>query len=40
MARTFLEHLLATEGIDEEHRVVERPVGALVMSIQAVSHFV
>jgi hypothetical protein len=38
VVRTFLEHLLATEGVKEEHRVVERPIGALIISIQAVSN--
>jgi hypothetical protein len=38
--RTFLEHLLATENIEADNRIVERPVGALIISIQAVSNVV
>ena len=36
VARTFLEHILATSSIEDKNRVLERPVGALIMSIQAV----
>ncbi|KAI0284150.1 hypothetical protein BC826DRAFT_973461 [Russula brevipes] len=36
VARTFLEHILATSSIEDSNRVLERPVGALIMSIQAV----
>ncbi|KAF8488564.1 hypothetical protein F5888DRAFT_1910766 [Russula emetica] len=36
VAQTFLEHILATTGIDKESRVNERPIGALITSIQAV----
>ncbi|KAF8478815.1 hypothetical protein F5888DRAFT_1642543, partial [Russula emetica] len=35
VAQTFLEHILATTGIDKESRVNERPIGALITSIQA-----
>jgi hypothetical protein len=38
--QTFLEHLLATEGIEDEHYVVDRPVGALIISIQAVCNII
>ncbi|KAF8488759.1 hypothetical protein F5888DRAFT_1893246 [Russula emetica] len=38
VAQTFLEHILATTGIDKESRVNERPIGALITSIQAVHH--
>lgn len=40
MVRTFLEHILAAENVEEDHRVVQSPAGALVMSIQAVSRLV
>lgn len=36
VARTFLEHILATSSVEDHNRVLERPVGALIMSIQAV----
>jgi hypothetical protein len=36
VARTFLEHLLVTSGVPKGLRIRERPVGALILSIQAV----
>ncbi|KAI0283462.1 hypothetical protein BC826DRAFT_1110208 [Russula brevipes] len=36
VARTFLEHILATSSVEDKHRVLERPVGALILSIQVV----
>jgi hypothetical protein len=36
VARTFLEHIHATLTVEDEHRIPKRPVGALIMSIQAV----
>jgi len=36
VARTFLEHLLDIDGIDEADRVPKRPVGALILAVQAV----
>ena len=36
VACTFLEHILATSYIEDSNRVLEWPVGALIMSIQVV----
>jgi hypothetical protein len=40
VARTFLEHLLAIDSIDEADRVPKRPVGALILAVQAVLRYV
>jgi hypothetical protein len=39
VARTFLEHLQVISGIDKSQRVKERPVGALILAVQAVCFF-
>ena len=39
VARTFLEHIQVINTIDKNHRVKERPIGALILSIQAVSFY-
>ena len=41
VARTFLEHIQVINTVDSEYRVREKPIGALIYSIQAVCfHFV
>ncbi|KAF8470971.1 hypothetical protein DFH94DRAFT_696791 [Russula ochroleuca] len=36
VTQTFLEHILATSAVDKQNQASERPVGALIISIQAV----
>jgi hypothetical protein len=37
VARTFLEHVQIVHTINPDHRLQKRPVGALILAIQAVS---
>jgi hypothetical protein len=39
VARTFLEHIQIINTVDAEHRVQEKPTGALIYSIQAVGFY-
>jgi hypothetical protein len=39
VARTFLEHVQVINSVGKNHRVQERPVGALALAVQAVCVF-